>query len=129
MGNGKRALVTNLRYVILNDSLANSVSSSDAKVFVTNVLYIDLVGAGSRPSTGTIRNTNQTKRRNIMTRKDYEAIAKSIKELLEELEEHSPDTRVGVVYTVHALVKVFEKDNQRFDFARFMAACGYPLED
>lgn len=48
-----------------------------------------------------------------MTKKDYVAIAKCIKA--------APSVRA----LAEALCVVFHEDNERFDRARFMAACGY----
>lgn len=59
-----------------------------------------------------------------MTRKHFNAIAKAINELMDELDEHSADTRAGVAYTVNALIDVLQKENSNFDADRFRTACG-----
>jgi hypothetical protein len=57
-----------------------------------------------------------------MTRKDYKAIAKCIKEELEACENEGEMDTLGRV--AKSLCGVFREDNGRFDRERFLIACG-----
>jgi len=52
-----------------------------------------------------------------MHKKDYELIAKAIKK--------SSDGQDNVRYVVEAIADALKQDNDRFDFDRFMLACGF----
>jgi hypothetical protein len=63
-----------------------------------------------------------------MTRKDYEAIAESIRWAYESIEpDYQPNTRDnmrnGISRASIALAEKLKQDNPRFDRARFINAC------
>lgn len=55
-----------------------------------------------------------------MTRKDYVAIAAAIKPLTH----HSHTDRAIVEVVAINIAKALERDNPRFDYNRFLVACG-----
>ena len=60
-----------------------------------------------------------------MTRKDYVAIAAAIKAALPHEMNPSPqERRETCAYIARQLSDLMEQDNQRFDRARFIKACG-----
>lgn len=59
-----------------------------------------------------------------MTRKDYEAIARSVKNTMEVTKKSLP-AHAAVYSVVQNLCEVFEQDNPRFNAERFIAACGF----
>lgn len=58
-----------------------------------------------------------------MTRKDYVLIAQAIKRAKDEC--LSDDTTGAVKQAARNVALSMERDNPRFDRARFMAACGF----
>jgi hypothetical protein len=57
-----------------------------------------------------------------MTRKDYEAFAKMYRE-------YGVYTCPDTLTLAKRTAGIFERDNQRFDRTRFLAACGVKKED
>ena len=58
-----------------------------------------------------------------MTRKDYEAIAAAIKEVVDSNRWFKGNLG-GIQATAKAMADVMAADNPRFDRARFLKACG-----
>lgn len=58
-----------------------------------------------------------------MTRKDYEVIAKAIKDTREN---YYPES-VAVAHVVGVLASRLKEDNPRFDVYKFVEACGIKL--
>lgn len=65
-----------------------------------------------------------------MTRKDYILIAAAIKEAHDgtfDRPVNAGPVERGAVYDTAAIIaRVLHRSNERFDRARFMAACGFP---
>ena len=64
-----------------------------------------------------------------MTRKDFELIAAAFREARRNIEDKEPADAVerlndGVSYAADYLADALAKTNERFDRARFRAACG-----
>lgn len=60
-----------------------------------------------------------------MTKKDYELIASEIKEMAEMTKNYDPPA-YNVIYTLaHNLAGRLKQDNKRFDYCKFLTACGY----
>lgn len=61
-----------------------------------------------------------------MTRKDYEKIARVMREYKSEANSHSdsPWRNTARVELVSRIADMLEQDNPRFDRARFLIACG-----
>jgi len=60
-----------------------------------------------------------------MTKKDYERIAKAVREAW-ECEKDDFDRTIGVSRVAHILAYSLSNDNPRFDRERFLDACGFP---
>ena len=58
-----------------------------------------------------------------MTRKDYVLIASTIKNQFSYYEESAPEVK-ALKELVLAMAYDFTKDNPRFEYARFLDACG-----
>jgi hypothetical protein len=62
---------------------------------------------------------------NLMTKKDYELIASEIKEMV-EMTKNYDSPAYNVVHTLaHNLAGTLKKENERFDYHKFLKACGY----
>lgn len=59
-----------------------------------------------------------------MTRKHYVAMAATIRRVLTASEPIREADRARAQHTADAFVSLAERDNPRFDKARFIAACG-----
>ncbi len=59
-----------------------------------------------------------------MTKKDYKLIAEALKEAREE--SNPLEGRSGVTLAAQKLANVLRADNPRFDYKRFLEACGVP---
>lgn len=63
-----------------------------------------------------------------MTKKDYEAIARTVRGSLEAISAtelpHTASVREAIKHTAVDLSRIFAADNPRFDRARFLKACG-----
>lgn len=58
-----------------------------------------------------------------MTRKDYEAIAQAIRQVRNDFD-YDVMARCVITALTGDIGKVLAKDNPRFDFHRFVVACG-----
>jgi hypothetical protein len=58
-----------------------------------------------------------------MTKKDYDAIAKMLKSIMED--ENIVTKSDVMVVTTHSLSSLFQLDNPRFNATKFKTACGY----
>jgi hypothetical protein len=58
------------------------------------------------------------------TRRDFEAVATAIRSV-----ETMPDTRAARRGMALLLAEYFQRQNPRFDWDRFMRACGFDLAD
>jgi hypothetical protein len=58
-----------------------------------------------------------------MTRKDYELLAKAIREAM-WIEEGNTERQYGISRVVHILAFSLQSDNSRFQNERFLKACG-----
>lgn len=63
-----------------------------------------------------------------MTKKDYELIAGEIKEIVEMTENYDALGYNAVHTLAHNLAGTFKKENERFDFHKFLKACGYGID-
>lgn len=61
-----------------------------------------------------------------MTRKDYTLIAAAVERMARH---ESKEGRQAIYGVVHALAHDLRRDNERFERARFMAACGFPVTE
>lgn len=59
-----------------------------------------------------------------MTRKDYVMIADSIKAARENWEGFAPESQEAIDGLARSLASKLQADNDRFDRARFLDACG-----
>jgi hypothetical protein len=63
-----------------------------------------------------------------MTRKDYELIAAAIRMQVDSLREGQPSTTLSLIAVQECAVKIagaLMRENQRFDYTRFLTACGF----
>jgi len=60
-----------------------------------------------------------------MTKKDYERIAKAVREAW-ECEKDNYESTIGVSRVAHILAFSFANENPRFDKEKFLFACGFP---
>ena len=63
-----------------------------------------------------------------MTRKDYRAVAESIRPQVESGLFQTAEVKFAVGTIVENLCEAFSNDNPRFDRVRFIEACGFVLE-
>jgi hypothetical protein len=60
-----------------------------------------------------------------MTKKDYERIAKAVRESW-ECEKDNCERTIGVSRVAHVLAFSLANENPRFDTEKFLFACGFP---
>ena len=58
-----------------------------------------------------------------MTRKDYVAMAQVIREEVDNFDS-IPEAMTAIHNITEGMAKVFKQDNERFDYERFISACG-----
>ncbi len=59
-----------------------------------------------------------------MTKKDFELIAKAIRDAYTAMDEEATDHRDGTRYCAYRLASALAAANPRFDRERFLTACG-----
>ena len=59
----------------------------------------------------------------MTTKKDYVAIAKILRSIIED--ENIVTKSDVMIVSVHSLSSLFQADNPRFDSTKFKTACGY----
>jgi len=60
----------------------------------------------------------------MLTKQHHKAIAEIIKEEIDHWEKNAPRVQIALTEVSHNLADYFEKDNPRFDYNKFMIACG-----
>lgn len=69
--------------------------------------------------------TSHERKRDTMTRKDYEAVASVMRKHLREYNEGSTDSLYAWGAICNRLAMEFSKQNVRFEKAKFLNACGW----